>query len=57
MLFTEKMAKASLILSDSDVEQGGKEASLEDDFAYNNNVHSASMQIRLGIILYQRFYK
>lgn len=35
-----------LMFAEEDVEGGGK--SIEDDFAYRNNVHQASLNIRLG---------
>lgn len=40
-----------LMLSESDIEGGGKEGhagGLENDFAYHNNVHNASVKIRMG---------
>lgn len=31
-----------------DMESGGKESSIENDFAYRNNVVNASQRIRMG---------
>ncbi|XP_014205210.1 protein lifeguard 4 isoform X2 [Copidosoma floridanum] len=41
-----------LILSESDIEGGGKESrsSIQNDFAYHNNVHNASIKIRMAFI-------
>lgn len=40
-----------LILSETDIEGGGKEErnSVQNDFAYHNNVHNAAIKIRMGI--------
>ena len=46
-VFSEtEMSSISLLLAEKDVESGGK--SIENDFAYRNNVAQASIQIRLG---------
>lgn len=41
-----------LIFSDDDLESGGKDmrnsSGLQNDFAYHNNVHNASIKIRMG---------
>lgn len=42
------MTAISLLLAEKDVESGGK--SIENDFAYRNNVAQASVQIRLGFL-------
>lgn len=45
------MSSATMKLLEEDVEAGGKEINvdgIENDFAYNNNVHNASVNIRLG---------
>lgn len=42
----KEMTAISLLLAEKDVESGGK--SIENDFAYRNNVAQASVQIRLG---------
>lgn len=45
------MAAVPLILAEEDVEQGGKEQaehSIQNDFAYNNSVHNANINIRMG---------
>lgn len=46
-----------LVLSQDDIEAGGNKHEfsnhgIEGDFAYNNNVHSANMSIRLGNYVY-----
>ncbi|XP_075214547.1 protein lifeguard 4-like [Lycorma delicatula] len=43
------MSTIHLMFPDEDVEMGGKSA-VEDDFAYRNNVHQASANIRLGFL-------
>ena len=40
-----------LIFSEDDVENGGKEAGIQNDFAFNNNVLNASIKIRMGILI------
>lgn len=49
-IFSVKMATLQLLLDD--VERGGKESdgSIEDDFAYRNNVANAAQHIRMGFI-------
>ena len=45
------MAVESVKLINEDVESGGKETDandIEHDFTYNNNVHNATINIRLG---------
>ncbi|XP_076241766.1 protein lifeguard 4-like isoform X1 [Calliopsis andreniformis] len=47
------MATATMKLIEEDVEGGGKEMDMdgiENDFAYNNNVHNANINIRLGFL-------
>lgn len=46
------MAAVPLILAEEDIERGGKEQpehDIQNDFAYNNSVHNASINIRMGI--------
>lgn len=48
------MASVPLLLMDEDVE-GGKEMSedsIQNDFAYRNNVHNADIRIRMGKLIY-----
>lgn len=48
------MAAIPLLLLEEDVEGGGKAQSddgIQNDFAYNNNVHNADIKIRMGKIL------
>lgn len=47
------MSAISLLLAEKDVESGGK--SIENDFAYRNNVAQASVQIRLGMLFIIKF--
>lgn len=47
-----------LVLSQDDIEAGGNKHEfsnhgIENDFTYNNNVHSANISIRLGNLLTQ----
>ncbi|XP_026466552.1 protein lifeguard 4-like [Ctenocephalides felis] len=44
------MATVPLMFAEDDLEGGGKEGSIENDFAYNNNVINASVRVRLGFI-------
>ncbi|XP_003705918.1 protein lifeguard 4 [Megachile rotundata] len=47
------MALESVKLIDEDVESGGKEQDIdgiENNFTYNNNVHNAAIEIRLGFL-------
>lgn len=49
------MAVESVKLIDEDVESGGKETDangIENNFTYNNNVHNATINIRLGNYIY-----
>lgn len=43
-------ASIPLLLAEVDVESGGKEEGIENDFAYRNNVHQAATNIRLGFL-------
>ncbi|EFN77089.1 protein lifeguard 4 isoform X2 [Harpegnathos saltator] len=46
-------ATVPLILAEEDIERGGKEQSehdIQNDFAYNNNVHNATITIRMGFL-------
>lgn len=49
----QEMSAISLLLAEKDVESGGK--SIENDFAYRNNVAQASVQIRLGMLFIIKF--
>lgn len=45
------MATVPLMLAEEDIEQGGKEQpenSIQNDFTYNNSVHNANINIRMG---------
>lgn len=47
------MTTTPLMLAEEDVENGGKEDSIDgiqNDFAYNNNVHNADINIRMGFL-------
>ncbi|CAH0557260.1 unnamed protein product [Brassicogethes aeneus] len=44
------MSQTVPLLFDDDVETGGKENDIENDFAYRNNVQNATKAIRLGFI-------
>lgn len=48
------MAAVPLILAEEDIERGGKEQpehEIQNDFAYNNSVHNATINIRMGIYI------
>ncbi|XP_066586688.1 protein lifeguard 4-like [Prorops nasuta] len=46
------MTSVPLILAEEDIEGGGKERNegIENDFMYNNNVHNANINIRMGFL-------